>query len=230
MTDDRLSTTMCDYLVNIYRLAESKPNEDYVGTSELADQLAVSAPAVNRMVTKLRALGLLHHERYQGIALTDDGKRAALKQLRRHRIVETFLVEVMGFGWHEVAHEAERMGSELGEKLLTRMSEMAGNPTHGPHGDPIPGPDGELPPVEDRPLAVATPEQDYRVTRITTHEADRLEYIAALGLKPGETFRLLHAAPFNGPLQLQLGREYRIIGFNLAEIIHVQPLSATDNA
>ncbi len=229
MPDDQLSSTMRDYLVNIYRLAEKKPDADYVGTSELADQLAVSAPAVNRMVTKLRDLGLLNHERYQGIALTEGGQREALKQLRRYRIVETFLVEVMGFGWHEVAHEAEQMSSELGEKLLTRMSEMAGNPTHDPHGDPIPGPDGVLSAIDDEPLAGAAPEKTYCVTRITTHEADRLEYIAALGLKPGETFRLLHAAPFNGPMQLQLGREYRIIGFNLAEIIYVQPVEDDDD-
>jgi DtxR family Mn-dependent transcriptional regulator len=82
--------------------------------------------------------------------------------------------------------------------------------------------------VNDEPLTGATPEQAYRVTRITTHEADRLEYLAALGLKPGETFRLLHAAPFNGPMQLQLGREYRIIGYNLAEVIYVQAAPDAD--
>jgi len=225
MPDDQLSNTMRAYLVNIYRLADKKPNEPYVGTSELADVLAVSAPAVNRMVTKLRDLGLLHHERYQGIALTEEGEREALKQLRRHRIVESFLVEVMGFGWHEVAHEAEMMSSELGEQLLDRMNEMAGYPTHDPHGDPIPNPDGTLAAPDDVPLAEAAPEQDYRVTRIATHESDRLEYLAALGITPGNTFTLLHAAPFNGPMQLQLGREYRIIGYNLAEIIRVQPVS-----
>jgi DtxR family Mn-dependent transcriptional regulator len=222
MPDDQLSNTMLDYLVHIYRLADAKPGEEYVGTSELADSLAVSAPAVNRMVTKLRDMDLLNHERYQGIALTEGGQREALKQIRRQRIIETFLVDVMGFGWHEVAHEAERMSSSIGDRLLERMTDMTGNPTHDPHGEPIPLSDGTLTLPDDLPLAEASPEEDYVVTRINTHESDRLEYLAALGLKPGERFRLLHIAPFNGPLQLQLGREYRIIGHNLAEVIRVR--------
>lgn len=220
-TPEPLSTTMRDYLVQIYTLSERTHAGEFVSTSDLADALMVSAPAVNRMVTKLREMGLLLHERYQGIVLTEEGKREALKQLRRQRIVETFLVEVMDFGWHEVAHEAERMSATLGETLLTRMWEMAGKPAQDPHGEPIPNENGEFTLPPDVPLVNAAPEKHYTITRVTTHEADRLEYLAALGLKPNQTFKLLHIAPFNGPLQLQLGREYRIIGHNLAEIIHV---------
>lgn len=223
MSDDQLSSTMRDYLVNIYRLGDETDHEEYVSTSELADTLQVSAPAVNRMVTKLRDMGLLHHERYQGITLTDAGKREALKQLRRVHIAESFLVAVMGFGWHEVYDEAERMSSALDEKILARMVEMAGNPTRSPHGAPIPDEEGRYPPLEDIPLAGAPDQQDYIISRVTTREPDRLEYLAALGLKPDESFRLLHAAPFDGPMQLQLGREYRIIGHNLAEVIRVKP-------
>ncbi len=226
MTNDPLSTTMRDYLVQIYRLSDEGTSEEYVSTSDLADALQVSAPAVNRMVTKLRELELLHHERYQGIALTEMGEREALKQLRRQRIAEAFLVEVMSFGWHEVHDEAERMSSALNEKVLERMAAMAGNPTHSPHGAPIPAPDGSIVPVEDELLAGVAAEQDYEITRVTTRDPNRLEYLAALGLKPGQQFRLLHAAPFNGPMQLQLEREYRIIGFNLAEVLWVRPVSS----
>jgi DtxR family Mn-dependent transcriptional regulator len=214
---------MRDYLVKIYRLGDERADEEYVSTSDLADVLNVSAPAVNRMVTKLRDLGLLHHERYQGITLTNEGRREALKQLRRMRIAEVFLVEVMGFGWHEVYDEAERLSSALDEKVLDRMFEMAGKPTNSPHGAPIPDVDGSYTPPDDILLAGAPAEQDYQISRVTTREPSRLEYLAALGLMPGETFRLLHAAPFNGPMQLQLGREYRIIGYNLAEVIYVKP-------
>lgn len=223
MTDDQLSTTMRDYLVQIYRLSNEQTPTDYVSTSDLADALQVSAPAVNRMVTKLRELEMLHHERYQGIALTEQGKREALKQLRRQHIAEAFLVDVMGFAWHEVSDEAERMSTALDEKVLARMLEMVGNPTHSPHGVPIPNPDGTFATQEDTLLAQAETNRDYTITRITTREADRLEYLDALGLKPGKTFTLLHAAPFNGPMQLQLDREYRIIGYNLAELIWVRP-------
>lgn len=226
MTDEQLSSTMRDYLVQIYELGELAQDAEYVGTSELADALGVSAPAVNRMVTKLRELDLLHHERYQGIVLTETGEREALKQLRRQRIAEAFLVEVMGFGWHEVYAEAAQLGSALDEKVLQRMLEMAAGPTRSPHGAPIPAVDGTLAAVSDVLLTEAEPGHTYEITQVLTRESDRLAYLAALELKPGRQFQLLHAAPFNGPMQLQLEREYRIIGYNLAEMIRVQ--RATD--
>jgi DtxR family transcriptional regulator, Mn-dependent transcriptional regulator len=228
MNDEQLSITMRDYLVNIYRLAEEKAPSEYVSTSDLADVLQVSAPAVNRMVTKLRDMALLHHERYQGITLTEAGEREARKQLRRQHIAEAFLVKVMGFGWHEVHHEAEQMSTGLDDRVLDRMTEMAGNPTTSPHGDPIPTADGSYQPIDDQPLANVPAEQTYEITRVMTRESDRLEYLAALGLTPGQTFDLIHAAPFNGPMQLHLGREYRIIGFNLAEVIRVRPATHAD--
>ncbi|MEO1663328.1 MAG: metal-dependent transcriptional regulator [Chloroflexota bacterium] len=226
MTDDALSSTMRDYLVNIYNLSDRNTDDHYVSTSELADALHVSAPAVNRMVTKLRDMNLLEHERYQGIYLTKGGELEALKQLRRQRIAEAFLVNVMNFGWHEVHHEAEQMSSALSEMILERMSNMAGNPTHSPHGAPIPAADGTYTPPADTPLVEVEPERDYSLSRVMTREPDRLEYLAALGLMPGETFTLLHRAPFNGPMQLHLAREYRIIGYNLAEVIRVKPAGA----
>jgi DtxR family Mn-dependent transcriptional regulator len=216
-----LSATMRDYLAEIYRLAEG--GEQFVSTSALAELLDVSAPAVNRMVAKLKEQGLLQHEPYQGIRLTDDGRREALKQLRKHRIVEAFLVNVMGFGWHEVHAEADRMSRELTERLIERMAAMAGNPTHCPHGEPIPSPDGTLPPAEDVLLTDAPLKTDLEITRVRTRERDRLEYLAALSLTPGMHLQLLTIAPFNGPLQLRIGREFRIVGHNLAEMIRVRP-------
>jgi len=224
MTDEQLSKTMLEYLVYIYRLSDETTKASYVSTSDLADMLAVSAPAVNRMVTKLREMGLLHHERYQGISLTDAGKREALKQLRRHRITENFLVEVMGFGWHEVHQEAERISNTIGDKLLDRMVEMMDTPTRCPHGNPIPDAAGNYTPPDDKPITEVEINKTYQISRVMTREPERLEYLAALGLKPDQQFKLIHAAPFNGPMQLQLGREYRIIGYNLAEMIRVRPV------
>lgn len=223
MADD-LRHTMQDYLTEIYRLSGlSDTRRDYVGTSALADLLDVSPPAVNRMITKLKEHGLLEHEPYQGIRLTSRGEREALKELRRHRIVEAFLVQVMGFGWHEVHAEADRMTQGLSEKLTERMAEMASYPTHCPHGEPIPSPDGELAELNDIRLSDAQPNHALQITRVLTRESDRLEYLAALGLLPGKPVQILHAAPFNGPLQLKVGSEYRIVGHNLAEMIKVKP-------
>lgn len=222
MSDD-LSRTMRDYLIEVYRLSDRGDGQDnYIGTSALADLLDVSAPAVNRMVNKLKENGLLEHEPYQGIRLTSAGQREALKELRRHRIAESFLVEVMGFGWHEVHDEADRMSQGISEVIAERMAEMAGNPTHCPHGEPIPTRDGDMPRMNDMRLSEASPEIQLEITRVRTREADRLEYMAALGLLPGKHLQVIHAAPFNGPIQLKVGSEYRIIGHNLAELIKVK--------
>jgi DtxR family Mn-dependent transcriptional regulator len=221
-----ISPTMRDYLAEIYRLCDRGDGQadGYIGTSALADLLDVSAPAVNRMVNKLKDSGLLEHEPYQGIRLTVEGQQEALKALRRHRIAEAFLVKVMGFGWHEVHDEADQMGQGLTEIIAERMAEMAGNPTHCPHGEPIPTPDGQLPELHDLLLSDVEAGRDLQITRVRTREADRLEYLAALGLVPGTKLILLHKAPFNGPLQLKIGNEYRIVGHNLAELIKVNYL------
>jgi DtxR family Mn-dependent transcriptional regulator len=218
---------MRDYLAEVYRLWDRGVGVDgYVNTSALADTLDVSAPAVNRMITRLKELGLLEHEPYQGIRLTAAGQREALKELRRYRIAEAFLVNVMGFGWHEVHDEASRISGALSETLTARMAEMAGNPACCPHGEPIPGPEGVLDAARDFLLSEGREGESYTISRVLTREADRLEYMAALGLVPGQALQLLHLAPFNGPLQLKVGEEYRIIGHNLAELIKVMPLDS----
>ena len=221
-----LSATMREYLAEIYRLTDREGTPDgYISTSALADLLDVSAPAVNRMVIKLRDQGLLQHEPYQGIRLTDTGRREALKQLRRHRIVEAFLTNVMGFGWHQIHEEADRMSPTLEEMVVERMAEMAGNPTRCPHGEPIPSPDGEIPEMHDVLIPDAPQNVTLEITRVRTREPDRLEYMAALELMPGTHLQVVHTAPFNGPIQLRLkDKEFRIIGHNLAEMIRVQPV------
>jgi DtxR family Mn-dependent transcriptional regulator len=225
MTDQEtadVSAKMGDYLVEIYRLGERAPKPGgYVSTSELAELLNVTAPAVNRMVSRLKDLGLLNHEPYQGIQLTEAGAREALLRLRRHRIIEAFLVAVMGFEWHEVYDEARRMSSAVGEALSERMLAMAGGPERCPHGEYIPTADGRIAPWHDLPLTAGEVNTVYQITRVLTREPDRLSYLKALGLVPDAHLTLIHAAPFNGPLQLKLKDEYRIIGHNLAELLRV---------
>jgi len=220
---DELSSTMRDYLAELYRLSDRNNDpKGYVSTSALAELMDVSAPAVNRMVNKLREMGLLLHEPYQGINLTEKGEKQALYTLRNQRIAESFLVTVMGFGWHEVFEEAQRMSASLSEALAQRMAEMAGHPTHCPHGEPIPSVDGTLPEQTDIMLSEANLEKEYVVSRVLSRESDRLEYIAALGLIPNKPLHVIHKAPFNGPIQLKVGQEYRIIGHNLAELIRIK--------
>lgn len=222
MSED-LSQKMRVYLAEIYRLADLQDQLDgYISTASLSEILDVTAPAVNRMVNRLKDMNLLEHQPYQGIRLTPQGRAEALQQLRAQRIAEVFLEKVMGFKWDEVHYEAAQMSTALDGALLARMDEMTNHPTHCPHGEPIPDAQGHMPPQDDILLCNAAANTHVQVTRMRTRDKDRLRYIEALGLMPGAKLDVLHVAPFNGPMQLKVGGEYRIVGHNLAELIRVK--------
>ena len=213
------------YMAEIYRLVDRQPQEaKYVSTSQLADLLYVSPPAVNRMVNKLGDLGLLHHEPYQGIAITDNGRVEALKHIRYQRIAEVFLVQVMGINWLQVYEEALRLSDGLSDAIIERMFSMTGEPAFCPHGEPIPNAEGKVIALQDAFLSQAEAGNTVRISRLITREVDRLQYIEALGLVPNQVCEVIHVAPFSGPMQLKLGREYRIIGNSLARLIRVQKM------
>lgn len=222
-----ISPLQYDYLAEIYRLREAHtPPLEYVPTAELAASLMLMQSTVNRVIERLRRLELVEHRPYTGVTLTSAGERAAHHILRKQRIVEAFLVQVMGFGWHEVYEEARRLRHGVGEPLLARMWQMAGEPPTSPFGEPITAPDEPAHPPADSPLSETPIQRTYRIARVMTRVPDRLEYIAALGLQPRSSLKLIHRAPFNGPLQLQLNGEYRIVGHELAQIIRVVPEDA----
>lgn len=224
---DELSVKMRSYLAEIYRLTDrEEPDDGFVTTSALADMLMVSPPAVNRMVNRLKELKLLEHEPYQGIKLTKQGEQVALEQLRAHRVAEAFLSKVMGFERADIYQEALRISSALSHVLIDRMASMSGNPQYCPHGEPIPRQDGSVQDMGDSLLSDAETESIVQVTRMRTRESDRLSYIEALGLLPGCELEVIHKAPFNGPMQLKINNEYRIIGHNLAELIRVKKKEA----
>lgn len=215
------SNAMQEYLAEAYRLAYYQDEDPYISTSALAKVLNVSAPAVTRMVQRLKEDGFLEHEPYRGIYLTPAGEREALMNIRRHRLVEVFLVDVMKFGWHEVHDEADSLGMSVSDEVVSRMEQMAGFPRRCPHGEPIPSADGHMPRVKDMPLNEAAPGSDLVVSRVASHDVQMLHYLGELGLKPGTRFHLVSRAPFNGPLQLTIGDESCMIGHELAGVLRV---------
>ncbi|GIL13885.1 MAG: DtxR family transcriptional regulator [Chloroflexota bacterium] len=216
------SAAMQEYLAEAYRLAYYQEEDNpYISTSALADALHVSAPAVTRMVQRLKEAGYLEHEPYRGICLTPAGEREALVSIRRHRLVERFLVDVMQFGWHEVHDSADELGAVVSAPVVERMAEMAGYPRRCPHGEPIPTPDGIMPRVKDFPLNQARPGDEMVISRVSTHDSDKLLYLGSLGLKPGTHFQVVERAPFNGPIQLRVEGELRVIGHELAGTLRV---------
>jgi DtxR family Mn-dependent transcriptional regulator len=205
---------MREYLAEIYRLQEYEPT---VSTTSLADRLDVSAPAVPRMLKRLKNAGYVKHVPYQGVELTERGRTEALQEIRRHRILEVFLVDVMEFRWDEAHEHADKLGPGLNNQLTRRMFEMAGSPTRCPHGEPIPDPKGNLPELDDICVINLTVGHSGDVSRVRTHEPEKLKYFATLGLVPGVPVEIAGRAPFNGPIRLRVGREEVVLGMELAK-------------
>jgi DtxR family Mn-dependent transcriptional regulator len=222
----KISPIMQEYLGEIYRLERSPEG---VTTSALAERLDVSPPAVVRMLRRLDEAGLLTHIPYQGVKLSQNGEREALRSIRRHRLLEAFLVKVMGFGWDEVHDESHKLELAISDAFEDRMDAVSGHPTRCPHGDPIPTKDGRMPEVNDQPLLGVPVGTVGTVSRVKTHDGEKLRYLAKLGLIPGTSIRLLNRAPFNGPLRLQVedprqganGHEH-VIGTELAQALRVE--------
>ncbi len=212
------SAAMRGYLAEIYRLQEDSPT---VSTTSLADRLNVSPPAIPRMLKRLQSVGYVKHVPYQGVELTELGREEALREIRRHRILEVFLVNVMGFTWDEAHEHADDLSPGLNNRLTERMNEMAGQPTRCPHGEPIPDRDGRLPVVND--VCVVNLGIGHRgtVSRVRTHEPAKLQYFASLGLVPGVAIEIMGRAPFNGPMRLRVGREEVVIGYELMRSLWV---------
>lgn len=215
------SAAMREYLAEAYRIAYYQDKNPYISTSALANVMNVTAPAVTRMVQRMKEANYLEHEPYHGIKLTKKGELEALMNIRSHRLVERFLVDVMGFGWHEVHDAADDLGAVVSNKLVKRMAEMAGYPKRCPHGEPIPTADGHMPRIVDYPLQEVEFGKDYLISRVSTHDEEKLRYFDTLGIKPGATLHFTHQAPFNGPLQIKLTDETIHLGHELAGVLRV---------
>lgn len=214
------STKMQDYLAEAYRIAHHQ-GSPYVSTSALADVLDVSAPAVTRMVQRLKDAGYIEHEPYQGILLTQTGEKEALMSIRRHRLVERFLVDVMKFGWHEVHDAADELGAVVSDILVNRMEKMSNYPKRCPHGEPIPSADGVMPKMNDIPLTEAEVGGEYVISRVNSHDGEKLKYLADLGIYPSVKFTLLDRSPFEGPLHIRIGEAIHFLGHGLVKSMRV---------
>lgn len=220
--DAEVSQARRRYAAEIYRLQQE---QEWVGLSELAEHLDVSAQAVSRMVRRLKDEGYLIHEAYRGVRLTPSGETIGLPAIRRHRLVEVFLVEVMGYGWEEIHDLADVLDKGIDGALEDRIDVLTGHPTRCPHGDPIPTRGGVMPALDDASLVAFHSGSPGTVSRIRTHDPAKLRYLREIGLVPGVRFHLVGCGPFNGPLRLKYGEHDVVLGHELAQTIWAEPIA-----
>ncbi|MGE4499991.1 MAG: metal-dependent transcriptional regulator [Hydrogenovibrio sp.] len=215
------SKALEDYLKIIYKLEEANETDKGVSTSAIAERLAISQASVSNMLKKLADKALIRYEPYYGVALSDAGRKVALGMIRKHRILELFLVERLGYQWDEVDEEAEVLEHAISDKLTNRMWEELGRPTEDPHGSPIPDESGEMIEQAAIGLSQAGLETTLEVIRIQNRSPEELRYLFSIGLVKGAKVRVLQKAPFDGPISIEIAGTQHPLDFRLAESIFV---------
>ena len=208
-----LTAPVEDYLKAIYELERSgEPAE----TNAIARMLEIAPASVSGMIRRLARQRLITHERYRGARLTAAGRKAALKTLRRHRVIEAYLTSALGYSWDRVHDEAERLEHAASDELIDRMAAAIGEPEPDPHGAPIPTRDGTLREQPLLPLSRLEAGDTARVERVSDSSAELLRYLAELGIVPGTSVEITAREPFEGPIAVRLPGGTRTIGPALA--------------
>ncbi len=210
-----------DYTKAIFSL-ESRRDEP-VSTKTLAERLAITPGSVSAMLKRLDELGLTSHVPYRGVRLTDSGRRIALETIRHHRLLESYLADVLGMPWDRVHAEAEVLEHVISEDLEALIAAKLGHPTVDPHGDPIPTPDHDL----DERETVRLDELPVGATgcfvRVSDSDPEMLRYLAELGIAIGQDLEVVERQPFGGPLFVRFGEQTHPLGEGLAQAMRVEP-------
>lgn len=211
-----------DFLKAVYLLERQ---QSPVATTTIAAELGIKPPSVTEMARKLAAHGLLKHQKYKGIRLTEAGRRIALEVIRHHRLIEMYLTEALGYTWDEVHEEADRLEHVISEQFEARIAAAMGHPDHDPHGDPIPALDGSLPMQELTTLPEAVPGQPCLIHRITDQSPEMLRHLSGLGLVPGAQIVVTgHISP-SGTIDLLIEDIASTVAADIARHILVKPIN-----
>jgi DtxR family Mn-dependent transcriptional regulator len=204
-----------DYLKAIYALSGDAP----ASTTRIAQRLDLAPASVSGMIRRLSEQDLIAHEPYRGVVLTPAGRRIALRVLRRHRVIETYLVRFLGYRLDDVHEEADRLEHAVSDTLVERMAAALGHPRVDPHGDPIPDRNGALDEVAHTPLPELPIGVEAELCRVDTSDGERLRYIARAGLVPGARVQLVDRQPFDGPVTVRVGGKKRVLGRDMATLL-----------
>lgn len=220
------TSTVEDYVKAIYLLQQDSPNGEAT-VVRLAATLGVTKGSVTAMVRKLRESKLADAERYGGIKLTAKGRSLAVDMIRRHRLIEVFLVETLGFDWSQVHEEAHRLEHAMSGRVLDRLDAFLGRPTIDPHGDPIPDSNGKLAHPDQTPLADLSKGDKGTVARIADQDPSFLEFAGSHGLRPGTRISVVEVIPQAESISVKASRGQAVsLSFSAAKKVLVEPDSA----
>ncbi len=223
---ESVTSAVEDYAKAIYAL-EGRAEGGAVSTNALAERLGVTAASASNMVKKLDGLGLVRHVPYRGVQLTPQGARVALEVIRHHRLLELYLAEQLGVPWDRVHDEAEVLEHVLSEELEELIAAKLGNPTHDPHGDPIPTRDLEIDEGPRTTLQELDPGATGIFVRVSDSDPSMLRYLAERGIRPGARFEVVDKQPFDGPVFARFGArepagDVHVLGGALARAMRVE--------
>lgn len=208
-----------DYLKALYLLhGDQRP----VPTRELAQRLGISSPSVSEMVTRLSSQGLVEHDRYRGQQLTREGRKVALELVRHHRLLEMFLVQVLGYSWDEVHDEAERLEHVISERMEQRIFELLGRPELDPHGHAIPTLAGKVRPLSDRLLSECRVGEKVVVQGVSDEDPSRLRELDRRGLVPGARIEVVADSRFESPIAVRINGHRASVPLGLARAVFVE--------
>jgi len=211
-----------DYAKAIYSLTGWGP--ETASTNDLAERLGVKAGSVSAMIKKLDQAGLVERVPYHGVRLTAEGTRVALGVLRRHRLLELFLAEVLDVPWERVHDEAEVLEHALSEDLTELISVKLGDPAFDPHGDPIPTRDLSVEETSTETLAALAPGDRAQFVRVSDSNSEMLAYLSECGISVGDKLELVDRQPFDGPVSILIEGDTHVLGLTLAQAMRVVPL------
>ena len=221
--ETEISNAVQDYAKAVWSL--SRGSEEPVSTSAIAERMGVSAASASAMVKRLETLGLVTREPYHGVKLTVAGERVALAVIRHHRLLELYLAEALGMPWDRVHAEAEVLEHAISPELSELIAQKLGNPTHDPHGDPIPTVDGKIRERPSRPLSEREPGDRGTFVRVSDADPEMLRYLSERGILPGDGFEVVDKEPFDGPISVRFGGTVHVLGGALTRAMRTEGAS-----
>lgn len=234
--NEKESRSVENFLKAVYVLQQQSATDETVNeekrgrvaTNALAEALNISPPSVTDMARRMVESDLVDYRKYYGVRLTGAGREVALHVIRRHRLIELYLSEELGYDLHEVHDEAEELEHAVSDRFIEAIAAKLGHPTTDPHGDPIPSAEGVIIRRDDIPLTQLTRHTPARVSRFTVEDSAMLQHITSRHFTLGTVIQIIERDPFDGPITAMIAGERSVIGYNVAACILVEVLPAQE--